>query len=294
MKKIVLFFFLLPLVALSQEAADSTKVWKFGGTTSINFSQVSLSNWAAGGKSSASGSFLFNSYANYQKDHISWENALDLGYGLLKENGDKPVKTDDKIDFSSKFGVKSKGKIYYTALFNFRSQFANGYNYPDRENEISKFLAPGYFTLALGFDYKPSEQFSIFASPLTGKMTVVTDDVLSDAGAFGVDPGKKSRSELGAFVKAQLKQEIAKNVSLETKVDFFSNYLNKPENIDIHWDVLINMKINEFLSANLITNLIYDDDVDIQIDKGNDGTVDEVGPRIQFKELFGIGVNVKF
>ena len=282
------------MTVFSQEAADTVKVWKFGGTGSVNFSQVSLSNWAAGGKSSASGTFLFNMFANYQKDKLSWENSLDLGYGLLKENGDESVKTDDKIDFSSKLGLKSKGKIYYTALFNFRSQFANGYNYPDRENEISKFLAPGYFTLALGFDYKPNDKFSVFASPLTGKMTVVTDDILSDTGAFGVDPGKKSRSELGAFVKAQLKQEIVKNVSLETKVDFFSNYIDKPENIDVHWDVLINMKINEYLSANLITNLIYDDDIDIQIDNDDDGVVDEVGPRVQFKELFGVGLNVKF
>ncbi len=294
MKKFILLLFFLPLIAVSQEAADSTKVWKLGGTTSINFSQVSLSNWAAGGKSSASGTFLFNSFANYQKDKISWENALDLGYGLLKENGDESVKTDDKIDFSSKLGLKSKGKIYYTALFNFRSQFANGYNYPNRENEISKFLAPGYLTLALGLDYKPSDRFSIFVSPLTGKMTVVTDDVLSVAGAFGVDPGKKSRSELGAFVKAQLKQEIVKNVSLETKVDFFSNYIDNPENIDVYWDVLINMKINDYLSANLITNLIYDDDIDIQVDNDDDGFVDEIGTRVQFKELFGVGLNVKF
>ena len=91
-----------------------------------------------------------------------------------------------------------------------------------------------------------------------------------------------------------MKQEIVKNVSLETKVDFFSNYINKPENIDVYWDVLINMKINEYLSANLITNLIYDDDIDIQIDNNDDGVVDEVGPRVQFTELFGVGLNVKF
>ena len=296
MKKILLLFCLIPSFLFSQEVPDSTKVWKLGGTGSLNFSQVSLSNWAAGGKSSASGTLLINSFANYQKGNISWENALDFGYGLLKENGDESVKTEDKIDLSSKLGFKAKkdGKIFYTALFNFRSQIANGYNYPDRVNEISKFLAPGYFTLALGLDYKPNEEFSVFVSPLTGKMTVVTDDDLSNAGAFGVDPGKKSRSELGAFVKSQFKKEVLKNVSLETKIDLFSNYLDKPENIDIHWDVLINMKINSYLSANLITNLIYDDDIDIQIDNNDDGIVDETGPRVQFKELFGIGLNVKF
>lgn len=294
MKKLLILLMVLPLVGFSQAESDSTKVWKFGGNASINFSQVSLSNWAAGGKSSASGTFLFNSFANYQKGKISWENSLDLGYGLMKEEDSQSVKTDDKIDFSSKFGLKGKGKIFYSALFNFRTQMADGFKYPDRDNRISTFMAPGYFTLALGADYKPNDKFSLFVSPMTGKMTVVTDDVLSDEGAFGVDPGKKSRGEMGAFLKTQFKTTVVENVSLETKLDLFSNYLDTPQNIDIHWDILLNMKINDYLSANLITNLIYDDDVSIAIDKDGDGVIDEKGPRVQFKELFGVGLSFKF
>lgn len=294
MKKLLILLMVLPLVGFSQAESDSTKVWKFGGNASINFSQVSLSNWAAGGKSSASGTFLFNSFANYQKGKISWENSLDLGYGLMKEEDSQSVKTDDKIDFSSKFGLKGKGKIFYSALFNFRTQMADGFKYPDRDNRISTFMAPGYFTLALGADYKPNDKFSLFVSPVTGKMTVVTDDVLSDEGAFGVDPGKKSRGEMGAFLKTQFKTTVVENVSLETKLDLFSNYLDTPQNIDIHWDILLNMKINDYLSANLITNLIYDDDVSIAIDKDGDGVIDEKGPRVQFKELFGVGLSFKF
>ncbi|MHA7111428.1 DUF3078 domain-containing protein [Sunxiuqinia elliptica] len=294
MKKLLILLMVLPLVGFSQAESDSTKVWKFGGNASINFSQVSLSNWAAGGKSSASGTFLFNSFANYQKGKISWENSLDLGYGLMKEEDSQSVKTDDKIDFSSKIGLKGKGKIFYSALFNFRTQMADGFKYPDRDNRISTFMAPGYFTLALGADYKPNDKFSLFVSPITGKMTVVTDDVLSDEGAFGVDPGKKSRGEMGAFLKTQFKTTVVENVSLETKLDLFSNYLDTPQNIDIHWDILLNMKINDYLSANLITNLIYDDDVSIAIDKDGDGVIDEKGPRVQFKELFGVGLSFKF
>ena len=289
MKHLFIVFLLIPVLGFSQATPDSTRFWKLGGNASINFSQVSLSNWAAGGKSSGSGTFLFNASANYAKDNVSWENSLDLGYGLMKEEGNESVKTDDKIDFSSKYGLKGKGKIYYSVLFNFRTQMTNGYKYPDRDNAISTFMAPGYFTLALGADYKPNDQFSLFVSPLTGKMTVVSDDDLSDAGSFGVDPGKKSRSEIGAFLKTQFKTTVVKNVSLETKLDLFSNYLDTPQNIDIHWDVLVNMKINDYLSANLITNLIYDDDVDIAIDNNDNG-----GPRVQFKELFGVGLSLKF
>jgi len=294
MKKLFFWIFILPVTVLAQQPGDTTKVWKKGGVASLNFSQVSLSNWAAGGKSSASGTILINTFANYTKNRVSWDNTLDLGYGILKEEGDKYTKSDDKIDLNSKVGYKNRGQIYYTLLFNFRSQFTNGYNYPDRDNPISRFMSPGYFTLALGADYKPNDSFSLFVSPLTGKMTVVLDDDLSDAGAFGVDPGKKSREELGAFLKSQFKTEIMKNVSFQTKLDLFSNYLDKPGNIDVHWDVMINMKINDYLSANLMTNMIYDDDIKIQKDNNDDGIVDEAGPRIQFKEVFSLGFNYKF
>ncbi len=282
---------MLPLFVAAQAPADSVKVWKTGGSASVNFSQVSLSNWVAGGKSSASGTFLVNLYGNYQKDKVSWENTLDLGYGLLKEEDNKIIKSDDKIDFSSKLGYKASGKLYYSALMNFKSQFTDGYDYKiDERPVISRFLAPAYITMALGMDYKPSEHFSLFLSPLTGKLTMVTDETLSEAGAFGVDPGSKTRWELGAYLKTTVKYEVVKNVSLESKFDIFSNYLNQPQNMDVNWDVTINMKVNSFMSAKLITNMIYDND--IKIDGDNDGTVD--GPRIQFKELFGVGLNVKF
>ncbi|WP_423129657.1 DUF3078 domain-containing protein [Gaoshiqia sp. Z1-71] len=134
MKKYGLILFMLPLAVWAHEASDSIKNWKTGGQISFSFSQVSLSNWVAGGKSSASGTALFSTFANYQKERSSWENSLNLGYGILKEGDSRYIKSDDKIDLSSKYGLKSNGKIYYSVLFNFRSQFTNGYNYPNREN----------------------------------------------------------------------------------------------------------------------------------------------------------------
>jgi len=288
MKKLLLLIVLLPLLGAAQTAPDSTKVWKQGGNISFNFSQVSLSNWVAGGKSSASGTVLIKLFDNYEKGKVSWENSLDLGYGLLKESDSKMVKSDDKIDFSSKYGYQASGRLFYSALFNFKSQFTDGFKYPDRDNPISRFMAPAYLTLALGLDYKPDEHFSLFFSPVTGKLTVVADDSLSNAGAFGVDPGSKTRWELGAYVKTTVKYEVLKNVTLESKFDIFSNYLDQPQNMDVNWDVAINMKVNDYLSANFNTNLIYDNDIKIE---GDDGSM---GPRIQFKELFGVGLNVKF
>jgi len=234
MKKFLIILLLLPLALYSSENADSVKVWTFGGLTTFNFSQVSLSNWAAGGRSSSSGVALFNVFGNYKKDLISWENNLDLGYGLLKEQDNSMVKSNDKFDFNSKFGVKESDKFFYSALFSFKTQFAPGYKYPNTTDAISRFMAPGYLSLSFGIDYKPAKILSVFVSPLSGKMTIVTDNVLSGMGAFGVDPGKNVRYEVGSFVKVELKADIMKNVNLGTKVDFFSNYLKKPGNVDVN------------------------------------------------------------
>lgn len=294
MKKIFVVLMMIPLALFSQEKPDSIKSWNFGGLGSLNFSQVSLTNWAAGGRSSTSGVAIFNVFGNYMKDNISWENSLDMGYGLLKEQDNEVVKSNDKLDFNSKFGVKKTEKIYYSTLFNFKTQFAPGYKYPNTTDAISRFLAPAYMTLSVGVDYKPNKLLSFFISPLTGKMTIVNDNDLSAMGAFGVDPGKTVRMEVGSFAKMEVKTEIMKNVSLNSKLDLFSNYLHNPENIDVNWDLLINMKINDFLSANLISNLIYDDDIKIGFDENNDGVIERSGPRVQFKEMFGLGLSLKF
>jgi len=288
MKKILIVFIIFPLFGFAQESVDSLQNWKKGGIITMNFSQVSLTNWAAGGKSSASGVFMFNAFSNYKKDKLSWDNSADLSYGFLKEKDNDLVKSDDKIDLNSKLGIKATEKWNYAALANFKSQFAAGYNYPNTADVISKFLAPGYINLALGMDYK-TEKISLFLSPATGKFTFVNDDDLSAAGAFGVDPRMKSRSEFGAFLKFEGKTDVMKNVSVQTKLDLFSNYFHNPQNIDVDWNVLINMKVNEFLSANLVSHLIYDDDVKIL-----DTDTGKSAPRVQFMEMFGVGLSLKF
>lgn len=287
MKKVLILLFLLPAFAFAQDETKDT-LWTTSGSTTFNFSQVSLNNWAAGGKSSMSGVFMVNYAANYKKDKISWDNTFDFRYGFLKEEDQKLRKSDDMIDISSKLGIAAKGNWNYSGLLNFKSQFASGYNYPDTDNPISKFMAPGYLNLGLGMDYK-TDKISVLLAPVSGKFTFVTDNDLADAGAFGVDPGDKMRSELGAIAKVQLKTDIMKNVTLDSKIDLFSNYMDKPQNIDIDWTMKIIMKVNDYLSANLITQMIYDDDVLI-LDPDSGSEV----PRLQFMESFGVGLTFKF
>jgi hypothetical protein len=284
---IISFFFLYGISA--QEVSDSS-AWKISRQVSLNFSQVSFSNWVAGGKNSVSGVGLLDMSANYKKNKIHWDNSLKAGYGLMKEGEDELIKNEDRLDLSSKLGVETKNEhLLYSSFIQFLTQFTDGYKYPNTVDKISGFFAPAYITVAIGLDYQPSEMFSLFFTPVSGKFTFVTDEILSQAGAFGVDPGKKARAEMGATLKSEFKTPVVKNVSLSTTLMLFSNYLHQPENIDINWDAAVNMKINEYLSANLLTNLIYDHDILIPLDDlGNKGR------RVQFKQLFGVGLTLKF
>ncbi len=287
MKKLTLSIFAwLVFFGLNAQEVKDTTFWKRKGDFTLNFSQVSFSNWAAGGKNSVSGVALYNYAANYLKDRLAWDNSLNLGYGLLKEGSAQMIKSEDKMEFSSKAGYKMApgSKWFYTGLFNFRSQFANGYKYPNTTDKISALFAPAYLTLALGIDFKPSDTFSVFLSPLGSKFTFVLDDDLSSIGAFGVEQNKKFRAELGGTLKSELKLPLMTNVDMVTGLGLFSNYLHNPQNIDVNWDFRVNMKINKYLSANLITNMIYDDDIQIE---GKNSLM-------QWKQLFGAGFSYKF
>ena len=273
-------------------SGDTVLGWKKGAVMSLNFVQSSFNNWSAGGKNSVALNGLVSLYAKHATANSAFENYLDLGYGLLKEGKSGIQKTDDRIELLSKYGQRARKNWYYSGLVNLRSQFAAGYNYPNDSVKISDFMAPAYVLTALGFDWKPNGYLSIFIAPVTAKYTIVNNKYLSDLGSFGVTPGKKTRSEWGGYLRfvysrKDFQAEFLKNVAFTTRLDMFSNYAHNPQNIDINWETLIVMKVNKFLSVNLNTQLIYDDDIDIV----KDGVV--LGPRTQFKEILGLGLLVK-
>ncbi|HEY0031538.1 MAG TPA: DUF3078 domain-containing protein [Bacteroidia bacterium] len=288
--------------------ADTMRYWKKGGMTALNFSQSSFTNWAAGGENSLSMTALLTVFANYKRGQTTWDNTLDLAYGLLKSGNTSMRKNEDKIDFSSKYGRTAfHNHWYYTALLNFKSQFDKGYNYPDDSTVISHFMAPAYILGAIGLDYKPNDYFSLFISPITSKTTIVANTQLADAGAYGVAAaefdtagvkiknGEMVRSEFGGYLRMTFKKDIFKNVNFATKLELFSNYINNPQNIDVNWEVLVAMKVNKFLSASISTNMIYDHDIPVPVERDIDGVkVMGTGPRLQFKEVLAIGLSYKF
>ena len=315
MRKITIAFLILLVVGFSssaQDAGDTTLGWHRHGLTSISFNQVSLSNWAEGGEGSLSLLSIFNYSANLRREMYQWDNSLNLGYGIVKTGDDDSRKSEDIIDLISKYGYKAGGSWFYTGRFNFKTQFARGYNYPNDSIVASEFLSPAYIILAIGMDYKPADMFNFMISPATGKITIVNNQQLADAGAFGVDPaeyndmgqliktGDNIRTEFGASIASHFQISFLENILFKTSVDLFNNYTDENkdnrDNIDVDWKTLLSFKVNKYFSTTFATHLIYDDDIAVPIfeDVNGQKTQVGVGPRTQFKQLFGATFSLKF
>lgn len=282
------------VLLITDSAIKDTSRWSLEGLTTLNFSQVALSNWNGGGQSALSGTSLVNAKLQYKGERTVFENTLNLAFGIQRLDQLKTMKTDDKLEFLSSYGRQAFGKWYYTTTAAFRSQFAPGYNYPNDSVVISRFLAPGYVQIAIGLENKVNDCLAIFISPLTAKYTIVRDDSLSAQGAFGVDPGKQLREEYGASARVIFNCQLAENISYSTQLDLFSNYAEKPGNVDVNWTNLLSFKVNRFITTSISTSLVYDDDVTIKVDKNGDGVLEVNGPRTQFKEVFNFGLQYKF
>ena len=259
---------------------DSTSNWKLSGITGINASQTTLVNWSAGGENAVAGNFYLNGSLAYAKGKWAWDNDLVLEYGLIYSDEYDWRKNADKISFTSKLGYQINSKWYYSLLTDYNTQFAKGYDYGSSADlYISRFMAPAYTNFAIGLDFKPKQNMSFFLSPISTRFLFVVDDSLSTAGAYGIDPGDKVMVEAGTLFKANVKRNIMKNVDLISKLDMFTPYNEDFGKVDINWEMMFSLKINDVLTANLNTTLRYYDR-EIQ--------------RLQFKEIFGLGIAYRF
>jgi hypothetical protein len=260
--------------------------WKQGGLYNFNLSQSSLSNWAAGGDNfNMAINSYFNYYAYFQKPRQSWDNNLDVNLGFVQSTSLGGRKNDDRIDVLSKYGyrIDTTGMWYLSGLFNFRSQLFDGYSFSGTtSNFTSSFLSPAYIILSAGLDYKPNNIFSVFFSPLTSRTTLLLNTKLSNKGSYGVPVGTKIYRETGLFVTVNYNNTIAPNITYKGRADFFSNYYEKPENINLYMTNMFSFKINKFFSATYSLDLIYDDKIKIF------GPLKK-SPGLQLKSIIGIG-----
>lgn len=312
-KKISLFWILFFVYQFSfsqiikTELPDTISFWTKENKVGLDISQITFVNWNAGGNNSISGLVKGQFVRTYTKDNINWKNELIMRYGINKQESQEVRKTDDQFLFNSTFGYKSDSisNWYYAGKFSFNTQFANGYSYPNTDLAISKPFAPAYTFLGIGAEYSRKDlNLNLYLSPLTQKTTMVFDQRLANQGAFGVDKavydefgvllreGKNIRNEIGILITNQWKKEIFKNINFEHRVSLYTDYINNFGNVDVDWQLQLDMTVNQYVKANIGTHILYDDDIKSKEEEGGVQVVK--GPKIQLKQLLGVGVVYQF
>lgn len=290
MKKFLLSAFaLVASVALMAQETEPSP-WAMAGSAGITGSQMTLTNWAAGGDPSVAADLQFNYSIDYKKGSSLWQNRLELAYGINRTESNGVRKTNDKIYFSSSYGQKVYESLYISALLKFNTQFANGYDYAAALPEggykqTSGFMAPAYLSGGLGVEWNPKAWLSVNASPATWKATVVNVEALQPI--YGLD-GRSTRHEFGGNVKIEMKGTLIGDLSGYTRLNLFSNFLDNPQNVDVDWTMRLDLKINKWLSANASLHMIYDDDIKIPQPDGTSHAC------LQMQEVAGLGLLVTF
>ena len=253
--------------------------WVKKGTFTFLANQSSFTNWLGGGQSNISGNIGLNYDFNYKKDTWTWDNKVIAGYGLTKLKGQAIQKTDDRFEFNTLLGKKAIGYWYYSAFFNFKTQFDSGFDPVDNTIKLSHFFSPAYFQFGPGMMWKKSDNLKFNIAPATSKLILVDSNFTQLGPSFGVLQGDSSRYEFGAAISGYYKFNAIENVSVENILNLYSNYLEDAQNVDIDYTMNIAMKINKVMSTNIAFQTIYDDNAF----RG-----------FQVREVIGIGVNYSF
>ncbi len=290
-----LFFMRSALIVILSVAAGvvygqdaDTTYWKKKFKVGLNINQASFSsNWVGGGVNSIGFNSLLFYQANYKKGKHSWDNTIDLAYGITKNEGQGARKSVDYILLDTKYGRELSAKWNFFTSLTFLSQFTKGYSYdverPDGteyDSLVSNFMAPAYLTSSWGAEYVPNDFFKLRLSPFSPRFTFVTDDAIArtdEAGPYGLDAGKNTRSEWLAFQAfAQFNKDLTENINLKWNYILFINY----ETFDIdrwdhRFDLTLTAKVHEFVDVTFGGILIYDYD---QVDE------------LQINQFFTLGI----
>lgn len=301
----ILVFALITFFICSRTLGQETKaeltprdtLWKKKGSFNLNLTNVGLSNWVGGGQSSIALGTLIDLNATRENKRSRWENYLNfaLGFARVGPSGENLFKkTDDQLILGTKYGYKISPNWSLVVAVDLRTQALPGYTFKRdtvsgdevKDQLISDFFAPAYLRPELGIEFRNKAFFARF-SPLANRTTFVLNETLSNAGAFGVDPGNKIRWELGMNFNAGLEVKLMENVTFKSLLNLFANYQN-PDLIDVNWDNFLVMKVNKFIDVAFTTQLFYDHDILIP---QSDGTAKQA---IQFKHVLAVNFGYKF
>jgi hypothetical protein len=279
-KKIIFFLCILLSSSVFSQKKKQNKPqpkWKINGKFAFIFNQSSFSNWASGGENTVAGNLNVNYDFNYKKKNINWDTRLITSYGLshLSEKGLR--KTDDRFELNSVLGIKTSTYWFFSFISNFRTQYTEGFNYKKEPKVlVSDFLSPAYLTFGPGMLWKKTDNLNLNIAPATARYTLVNDTF---SGKFGVDKGRNTAFSLGFNLSGYYKFDLMKNIQMENILTLYSDYLANVGNVDTDYQTNIRFTVNKSIKMLMTFQAIIDDDT---------------SSKIQFRQLFGLGVNYNF
>ncbi len=276
-KKYLLFVLLITSFAVSQEKKDTIFGWNAKGQIAFLLNQSSFSNWTSGGDNAVAVNMSVNYDFNYKKENLNWDNKIITSYGLSYTTNQGYRKTNDNFEYNSLLGIKSKNYWFFSFFLNFKTQYSRGYDYSKTPKiATSDLFSPAYVSLGPGMLWKKSDNLRINIAPATTRITVVSDDF---SGQYGVEEGKNTNFGLGFNLSVFYKTSLMQNITMENIVALYADYLNNPQNIDIDYRMNVVFIINKYISTNITLHTIIDNNA---------------SSKVQFRELFGLGVNYLF
>jgi hypothetical protein len=254
--------------------------WRKSITMSVNFSQSAFtSNYAAGGVSAAALNANFIYRTEYKKDPFNYTAEINFLYGISKNKGQGSRKTNDRIFIDNKIATKLSDHWFFFGALSFESQFDRGYQYTDLSGQIldrpillSRFMAPGYFTESIGFEYKPATWFSMRFGTGTARQTFVLDTIIyrNNPANYGVAIGKTFRNDLAFQIVSQLDKDIFTNVHLNARYALFIPYEKPLDFVTHRVDAILTAKVNRLISVTINGTFLYDKTTSKQV-QGTEG-----------------------
>lgn len=266
--------------------------WQYKLNSQAQFSESLISaNWYQGGNSNLAVLGILSGQLTYDdKKSIQWDNFAEWRMGFNSVSGDTIhwlSTNDDIFRINSKLGIKAGGNFFYSSSVDFSTQFFNSFKGINSYTLKAAFLAPVRLNVGIGLDYKYEKILSVMVSPFTYKyiyVNPVVEPVTNnkiDPNLFGIKTGQNVLSEIGSSFKVTYSNQITKEIQLDSRFSFYTNY----QKVEIDWEFVANMAINRFLSTRISLNPRYDNTV---IEK--DGSP----AKLQFKEFLSVGFSHKF
>lgn len=260
---------------------DMNSPWRRQANLSLQLTQnYATENWHQGAANAFAMLWAAKAFANYNKGNLSWENNAEWRVGVSTVSGDtlrRMNTTDDIFQIYSKFGYQVHKHWYVSMFADFRTNFFP--NFQKNSNHLNTtFLTPIRYNMGLGIDYKPLKGLSVNISPVTYKLTYAlnTDVERIDVNELGIETGSNMLNEVGSSVRVEWKWRPLREIELETKFYFFTNY----KKVETELEIDVDFYINKYMSAKILLHPRYDGTVESTTDYKS---------RLQFKELISVG-----